>query len=313
MVDTSSPQTPSTPSNSVWAFSLLNADCGGQAVQLNSLLQDVLQFRAYPFTVCYYLAELLTVTAMLQGLFKSKGTLTLQLKSDTIIHTLVCEINHQGHMRAYGYFNEEALSAALTLTETQEGSQPDLLPFGQAFGEGYLLLTVHSEGGERYQGIVALQPGGIQASFEHYFEQSLQVPTFIRMAMAPPEQASGWRSRGILVQQTASFSGGPLGCKADDWHTISVLCDTLKEEELLSETLSLNEVLYRLFHEFGVSVYPTAVVQARCRCSLQRMASLVEQVVQEETAGESLPQEVEMTCEYCGKTYTIHNTVCHPF
>ena len=308
MTHTSSPQTPSTPPNSVWSFSLLNTDCGGQAVQLNSLLPDIVEGRSYPFTVCYYLAELLTVTGMLQGLFKSKGILTLQLKSDAIIHTLVCEINHEGHMRAYGYFNEEALSAALTLEKTQEETQPALLPFEQAFGEGYLLLTVHAEGGDRYQGIVALQPGGVQASFEHYFEQSLQVPTFIRMAVAPPEQTSGWRSRGILVQQTASFSGGPLGCKAEDWHTLSVLCDTLKKEELLSETLSLNDVLYRLFHEFGVSVYPAAVVQAKCHCSLQRTASLVEQVVQEETSGESLPQEVEITCEYCGKTYTIHNT-----
>ena len=307
MIDPSSPQTPSTPSNSVWSFSLLNADCGGQAVQLNSLLQDVLQCRAYPFTVCYYLAELLTVTTMLQGLFKSKGTLTLQLKSKAIVHTLVCEMTHQGHMRAYGYFNEEALSAVLALTETQEKTQPVLLPFEQAFGEGYLLLTVHSEGGERYQGIVALQPGGIQASFEHYFEQSLQVSTFIRMAVAPPGETSGWRSRGILVQQTASFSGGPLGRKADDWHTISVLCDTLKEKELLSETIPLNDVLYCLFHEFGVSVYPAAVVQAKCHCSLERTASLVAQIVQQEAAEKSLPQEVEITCEYCGKIYKTLN------
>ena len=303
MVKTPSAQTPPMPSNSVWPFSLIHTDCGGQAVQLSSLFHDVFQFRTYPFTVCYYLAELLTVTAMLHGLFKSKGTITLQLKSDALIHTLVCEISHQGHMRAYGHFNEEAFSATLALGEDLGEFQSALLPFEQAFGEGYLLLTVHSERGERYQGIVALQPGGIQASFEHYFEQSLQVPTLIYMAVAPPEQISGWRSRGILVQQTASSSGGASKCKADDWHTLSVLCSTLKVEELLSETIPLNDVLYRLFHEFGVSVYPASIVQAKCRCSLERAASLVNQVVQQETAEKSLPQEVEITCEYCGKIY----------
>ncbi|MFX5656643.1 Hsp33 family molecular chaperone HslO, partial [Acinetobacter baumannii] len=52
------------------------------------------------------------------------------------------------------------------------------------FGAGYLAITFdQATTGERYQGIVPLDGDSLSAAAEHYFLQSEQIPTLVRVGI----------------------------------------------------------------------------------------------------------------------------------
>src|SRR3546814_12129095 len=71
------------------------------------------------------------------------------------------------------------------------------------FGEGYLALTFDQAlTGERYQGIVPLEGESLADAAQHYFSQSEQIPSLVRLAMADMGDA-GHVAGGLLLQHLA--------------------------------------------------------------------------------------------------------------
>ncbi len=50
----------------------------------------------------------------------------------------------------------------------------------------------------------------------------------------------------------------------DDWERISMLANTITEEEILS--LPAHEILHRLFHEEQVKLFEAQPCQFKCNC-----------------------------------------------
>jgi molecular chaperone Hsp33 len=88
---------------------------------------------------------------------------------------VVADVLNHTDVRACASFNAEALEEA---GEDAEWSISSL------FGKGYIAFTVdQGPHTERYQGIVELQADSVADSVAHYFTQSEQLRTFLKLAV----------------------------------------------------------------------------------------------------------------------------------
>lgn len=285
----------------------------GRLVRLGPAIDEILSHHAAPVPVSQALGEAVALTALLGTALKIDGKLTLQTKTDGLLDFLVVSYETPGRLRGYARYDKRRLSAG------EDIDQRTLM------GEGHLAITIdQGEDMERYQGIVALDGDGIGEAALSYFRQSEQLPSFLRLAVARHYTAGEngapgrwqWRAGGLLVQHLARDGGieaavetseedeDILGDTDDDWERTRILASTVEDHELLDPTLAPERLLYRLFHEEGVRAFPSARVEAFCRCSRERVHAFLTSFGAAELADMREPDgSISVTCEFCTKNY----------
>ena len=155
-----------------------------------------------------------------------------------------------------------------------------------------------------------------------YFRQSEQLPTFIRVAVARHYGAVGkagedgwsWRAGGLIVQQLTQEGGratmesparDPLRQEDEDWNRVDILAQTVEDHELLDPMLASERLLYRLFHEEGVRVYRPQPLRAYCRCSQERVETILKRFSAQDLADMVEDGKIVVTCEFCGSRYSF--------
>ena len=79
---------------------------------------------------------------------------------------------------------------------------------------------------------------------------------------------------------------------------------TIRDEELLAPELTPNELLFRLYHEDGVRVFPGRAVGFGCRCSRERVESVLKSLPGEELRElKGDDERGEVVCEFCRTAY----------
>jgi molecular chaperone Hsp33 len=108
----------------------------------------------------------------------------------------------------------------------------------------------------------------------------------------------------------------PIQVEADtdrheQWSTLCLLAETVTAQELLNSPPE--DLLFKLFHQEKVTVYPPASILFKCRCSQERSASTVAMLPEAEQA-EILAEQgkIVLTCELCGATYQFDQIVLNP-
>ena len=229
---------------------------------------------------------------------KYEGIFTLQTKGDGPISLMVADVTSTGDVRGYAQFDAERLAGADTIDSAA--------PVPALLGDGYLAFTVdQGEHTERYQGIVELSGDTLSDGIQHYFRQSEQLDTGIKVAVAFTDL--GWRGGALMLQrlpedQVQQTLGSDV---ADDWRRAMVLMGTCTDRELLDPNLPANDLLFRLFNEDGVRVWAPSDLNASCRCSRDRVATVLASLPRDEIADLKVNGNVEVTCEFCNSTYTF--------
>ncbi len=87
-----------------------------------------------------------------------------------------------------------------------QGDIPDNADLKTLVGNGYLVITITPEEGERYQGVVGLEGDTLAACTEDYFLRSEQLPTrlFIRTGDVDGKPAAG----GMLLRDAGTERAG---------------------------------------------------------------------------------------------------------
>jgi len=284
----------------------------GRVVRLGPVIDDILSRHDYPPSVSALLAQGVALTALLGSAMKFDGKFILQTKTDGPVSMLVADYVAPNGVRGTARFAKE---------QTLEGlSEKEML------GAGYLAMTVDQGANmERYQGIVPLGDNTLAEAAHTYFMQSEQIPTRLRLAAGPlslkGDKAAHWRAGAILIQHLPreggmspiQYSSGdvPEGyddtvTEHDDWVKAKLLLDTVEDHELLDPTLSAEELLYRLYHEDGVTVYPAAQLARHCTCSAAAVETMLKNFTAEERAGMVQDGEIAVTCEFCSTRYTFN-------
>jgi molecular chaperone Hsp33 len=287
-------------------FAVEPLDVRGRVVRLGATIDHILAKHGYPTPVARLVGEACVLTVLLATSLKIEGRFQLQTRGDGAIGMLVVDFDTPDRLRALARFDADKLGARLRAC--------DLL------GTGHLAVTVEqSDGTSRYQGIVALQGQGLEDAARQYFDQSAQIPTRVRLAVAENVTGAGvqWRAGGVMTQflprsperrYRADLDPGdaPGGLTmatppADDaWIEAEALLATIEDHELVDPALASERLLYRLFHEQGVTVFPAQDVRDACRCSNERIEAMLRRFTPLErrdmTGDDGL---IGVTCEFC--------------
>ncbi len=289
-------------------FSIPAKHVRGRVVRLDAVLNDILSAHAYPPLVEKTLAEALILASLLGATLKNReGQFTLQAQTESgAISMLVCDYK-DGNVRGYAQFDPVRLGEL----------PPDATLFG-LFGKGYLAITFDrnvspSEGGGRYQGIVPLEGDSLCEAATSYFAQSEQIPTLIRVAVdhIADEHGSRCVAGGFLVQHLPEGEEGRerLHVRMDhpEWEHVSILAETLSADELINPRLSLEEIVWRLFHEEEqVRVEKSGLLEKGCRCDPDHIRNVIARFPADERA-EMADEDgnIVVNCEFCSSRFPI--------
>ena len=273
----------------------------GRAARLSASLDAVLANHDYPPPIEQLLAEALTLTALLGTLLKDRtGQMTLQAQAEGgIVSLLVCDYLG-GELRGYVQYDRERLVEA--------GPSPSLFAL---FGKAFLAITFDQPAtDERYQGIVPLEGDSLAQAAQSYFTQSEQIPSLVRLAAR--KGADGhWHAGGLLFQHLPEGEEGRerLHTRLDhpDWPHVAVLAGSAKAEELTDPALTLDELIWRLFHEeTEVRLLEPVALSRGCRCDPAYVRSVIARFPDEDRA-EMKGEDglIRVDCAFCATSFPI--------
>lgn len=286
-------------------FTLPHEDARGRVVRLGPVLDTILSAHAYPPVAEKLLAEALVLTALLGSTLKHSGSqMTMQAQTENgAISMLVCDYV-AGQMRGYLSFDAERLAMI--------GPDPSLFAL---FGKGYLALTFdQAVTNQRYQGIVPLEGESLADAVQDYFRQSEQLPTVIRVAMRH-EDGAGCVAGGVMIQRLASgeLGGerldvrGERGHPEEAWEHVAILAETITPEELTDPALSMEALVWRLYHdEQEVRVAQGDALGRGCRCNPDYYATVIARFPADERA-EMVGDDgrIAVDCAFCSRQFLI--------
>lgn len=282
------------------AFIIAERHVRGRLVRLCPVLNTIMAAHSYPPAAEKLLAEALVLTVLLGSTLKDAGSqLTLQAQTGGgPVELLVCDYK-DGQLRGYLKFDAERLA--------EVGSDPTLFAL---FGEGFLAITFDQAAtGERYQGIVPLEGTSIGDAAEHYFEQSEQIPSLIKLSSRHDAEA-GCVAGGLLLQHLPEGEVGRdrLHVRHDhpEWEHARTIAETLKGDELTDPATSLETLAWRLFHEEEVRIEPGAAISRGCRCSTGYFAGVLAkfpEAERQEMADEA--GVIQIDCAFCSRIFPV--------
>lgn len=272
----------------------------GRAVRLPSALQTALADR-YPDAVARLLGEAMIIGALVSQSMKFDGRLVVQCHGTNqgAVSLLMADCTTGGQIRGYARYDEEALKS-LMLDNRNPGADALL-------GGGTFSMTIdQGPDTDLYQGLSAVEGERLSDCAEHFFAQSDQIPTMMRLAVGQEvgETGSLWTGGGLMIQRVAEDDA--RGETGDVYQTAKALMSTVEDAELIDPDLPMETLLFRLFNEDGVRVLDTAEVSAECRCSRERLQSTLDSfdaAAIADMAGED--DTIRATCEFCDTEYVF--------
>ena len=303
-------QSPETFADQLLGFTLPDRNARGRVVRLDNVVDQVLSAHDYPAPITHLLGEALVLGALMGGLLKGDAAqMTMQAQTEGgPISLLVCDYR-AGEMRGYVDYDADRFA--------ELGANPTLATM---FGKGYLAITFETgpsqnttgsgqATGQRYQGIVPLEGASLAEACQSYFQQSEQIPTMIRVGV----RFEGKRciAGGLLAQHLADGEVGRerLHVRLDhpDWEHVATITSTISHDELVDTELSMDAIVWRLFHEEEeIRVQPGPIMSRGCRCS----AAYYEQVIarfpaEEQDAMRDEVGAIVVDCAFCSKKFTL--------
>ncbi len=272
----------------------------------------------HPEPVRRLLGEMTAAAVLMHASLRFSGSLTMQIFGDGPVKLAVVEVQPGLSYRA----------TAKVVGEVAEGAS--LVSLVNRHGEGRCAVTLDpsdkTQGQQPYQGVVDLRAGldddaaataelSIATVLEHYMRQSEQLSTCFVLS-SDDEGAAGvlvqrlpLEGEGNLAGKTAAGDSGsgpavPLSPEDADraFEHAMLLVRTLAAEELLRTEVGV--VMRRLFWEDDVRMFDVRRPSFGCRCSRERVRSMMQSLGQDEVASVLHERgEVEISCDFCGLRY----------
>lgn len=314
---------PEAHDDSLLPFAVEPLDLRGRLVRLGPTVNAILTHYDYPEPVARLLGEALALATLLGSILESHGRFQLQTRSDGPVDMLVVDYDAPGKLRGFARYDAARVAE---FEAAGARAQPAML-----FGRGHLALTIEREAdAARYQGVVPLEGESLAEAAHIYFQQSEQIPSVVRLAVGEVVTSQGrvWRAGGLLLQYLPAHGahirdlpGGdaPYDINDDEddvddaWSEGRALAETLADHELIDPDLSGERLLYRLFHERGVTVFPERALEEFCRCTNARIEGLLRSFTQQERAdmiGDD--GRIGVTCEFCATHRSFDPAVFDP-
>lgn len=269
-----------TSSDSLQRFLFDAAPIRGEFVHLDESWRSVLARHDYPLPLRNLLGELMASAVLLAAMLKlQQGSLILQIQGQGPVSLLVVECSGDLQVRATAKWEGELVSSKVA----------------ELIGDGRFVITLDQKnGGQMYQGIVALEGETVAEILQNYMLRSEQLETRLWLA------ADGQQAAGILLQKLPEQPDGDT----DAWNRAVVLAETVRHDELLS--LSVPELLHRLYHEEDIRLFDAQPVVFGCSCSRENVVEMLKMIGVDEV--DSVLEEqgsIQVCCEFCNQCYVF--------
>ena len=232
----------------------------------------------------------LTAASMMGNMQKvENGSMTLQIKGDGPIGTIVCVSDPTGNVRGYVY------EPNVPFVEKYPGK----LDVGATVGtDGMLTVIRDLQMKEPYIGSIPLVSGEIGDDVTAYFAQSEQIPTACALGVLVDRDCSVKVAGGYLIQL---LPGAP-----DE--TIDKVEAGIKRAgavtAMLDAGLTPEEVLGQVCGDLGVVFMETTPVEYKCYCSHERVtAALISLGKKELTEIMEEGKDFPVECQFCDEQY----------
>ena len=292
----------------VASFQLEGRPVRGRMARLGDTVDAILSAHDYPASVARLVGEAALIAVLVGDSLKFDGKLIIQasgpssqgrrVEGDGPVAFVVADYVPGEGVRAYAKYDASRVNMLEAATGAPVGAQ-------MLLGGGHFAMTVDpGPGMERYQGVTAIEGESLAEAAEHYFAQSEQVPSQLKLVVGKAFDGKGerWRAGGALIQRIAGDDA--RGHTDEDFDHARALFDTLADDELIDPTLSAGRVLYRLFHEEGVRLEDVRPAPRRCGCTRDRLAELLARFNTSDREHMSTDDgTVAMTCEYCNEEW----------
>ena len=233
----------------------------------------------------------LTAASMMGNMQKvDNGSMTLQIKGDGHIGTIVCVSDSTGNVRGYVY------EPNVPFVEKYPGK----LDVGATVGAGTLTVIRDLQMKEPYVGSIPLVSGEIADDVTAYFAQSEQTPTACALGVLVDRDCSVKVAGGYILQL---LPGAP-----DE--TIDKLEAGIKQAgsvtAMLDAGLTPEDMLGQVCGDLGVVFMETTPVEYKCYCTRSRVeAALIslgrKELTQIMEEGKPFPVE----CQFCDEQYVF--------
>jgi molecular chaperone Hsp33 len=261
--------------NSIRRFLFKELDIRGQHLSINSSWQEMIENRGYSKLVRQLFGELSALAIMLANGMKHKGKLTMQIQGDGIVSLLLVEVTHDLKIRGM---------------VRSSGSIDSSIDLDKVLGKGQIVATLYNSQTEKsFQSLVPRNPKGLIKTFEDYFSQSEQLSSKLWISSTKNNLSA------VLIQKLPDSKQE----HEDDWGRVVSLAKTITNKELCK--LSAESLLYRLFNEEIVELFPAEQVYYECLQEREKFEKIVFDLG-EQDARDLLKERGEIT---------IHNEICN--
>ncbi len=234
----------------------------------------------------------LSAASMMGNMQKvENGSMTLQIKGDGPIGTIVCVSDPVGNVRGYVY------EPNVPFVEKYPGK----LDVGATVGtDGMLTVIRDLQMKEPYVGSIPLVSGEIGDDVTAYFAQSEQIPTACALGVLVDRDCSVKVAGGYLIQL---LPGAP-----DE--TVDMIEAGIKRAgavtAMLENNLTPEEILGQVCGDLGVVFMETTPVEYKCYCTRDRVeAALISLGKKELTEIADEGKDFPVECQFCDTKYTF--------
>lgn len=236
------------------------------------------------------LGRALTATAILGSDLKSeKSSLTLRIKGDGPIGTILCVADSEGNPRGY------AQNPFVDIARKTNGK----LDVGTAIGSGYLTITKDIGMKKPFNGMCELVSGEIAEDITAYLLQSEQIKSAVALGVLVDRDLSVKCAGGYIVQ---------LMPGATDEHILKLEQAIEKAgaiTTMLDSGMSAGDIAHTILADFDISVLSEAEIEYKCSCSLEKVESIIISLGEDEINDIIKDGEkTDITCQFCDRVYS---------
>ena len=235
------------------------------------------------------LGRTLAAASMMGNALKGAGaSLTLQIKGDGALGTILAVSDTEGNVRGY-----------VVNPHTDLPLRPDgKLDVGGAVGTGTLTVIKDLNMREPYVGTVDLLGGEIAEDVAAYFVESEQIPTACGLGVLIDRDQSVLTAGGYLIQLLPGASEDTIVKVEGGIMAAGSVTSLLREND------DPAELLRTVLSDFDVRILEEQPIEYRCYCSRERVeGALISLGAQELQSILDEQGQADITCQFCDRVH----------
>ncbi len=236
------------------------------------------------------LGRFLTVSAMMGLMYKEKERITLRIKGDGPIGSMLVEANTLGEVRG-------ELANPHVYLQYEDGPHQGKLNVGAAVGNGFLHVTKDLGMKEYFTSSSELQTGEIGDDLTYYFALSEQTPSSVGLGVLVDVDQSVLASGGYILQTMPNVKEETIK------HLESLISTLPPMSTLIAEGKTPEDILTLLSNETE-EILKKQSISYTCHCSKDSFSKSLS-ALDEETLDSLIHEDgqAEIECHFCHTKY----------